>query len=63
MNKATNRKLGLDAAECLYVDDRRYNLAAAEEVGIKAVLFNSRGVEYDGETVNDFAELARWLEK
>ena len=59
----TLEKLGLDAAECVYVDDRRYNLAAAEEVGIKAVLFNSRGVEYDGETVTDFAELARWLEK
>jgi len=57
----TLEKLGLDADDCVYVDDRRYNLSAAEEVGIKAVLFNSRGVEYDGAKVNDFAELAKML--
>lgn len=59
----TLKKLGLDAEDCVYVDDRRYNLSAAEEVGIKAVLFNSRGVEYDGVTVNDFSELKRLIEK
>ena len=57
----TLEKLGLDAEDCMYVDDRRYNLSTAENVGIKAVLFNSRGVEYDGATVGNFSELAALL--
>lgn len=59
----TLEKLGLDAGDCVYVDDRRNNLSAAEAVGIKAVLFNSRGVEYDGATVESFAKLAQLFEK
>lgn len=59
----TLERLGLAAEDCVYVDDRRYNLGAAESVGMKAVLFNSRGVEYDGATVESFAELAELLEK
>lgn len=57
----TLERLGLVAGDCVYVDDRRYNLSAAEAVGIKAVLFNSRGVEYDGAAVESFAQLAELL--
>lgn len=56
--RLTQERLEIVAEDCVYVDDRRYNLNAAEGVGMKAVLFNSRGVEYDGMTVECFAELA-----
>lgn len=45
--------------DCAYVDDRRFNVAAAQSLGMRAVLFNSRNVEYDGLSVRDFEELAR----
>lgn len=58
----TLERLGLDAKDCVYVDDRRYNLSAAEALGMQAVLFNSRGVEYNGKTVENFGELAQLFE-
>lgn len=54
----TLEKLGCTATECIYVDDRRYNLEAAQSLGIGTVLFNSRGVQYEGKTVISFQELA-----
>ena len=61
--RLTLEKLGLAAEDCVYVDDRRYNLSAAEAVGMKTVLFNSRRVEYDGEAVESFVELMELLER
>ena len=57
----TLEKLGCTAAECIYVDDRRYNLAAAQALGIDTILFNSREVQYEGKTVTSFNELANML--
>lgn len=57
----TLKELGCEAAECVYVDDRRFNLAAAQAVGMDAVLFNSRDVSYDGKTVRGFPELGEML--
>jgi putative hydrolase of the HAD superfamily len=54
-------KLGVSASDCIYVDDRRYNLAAAKALGMDAILFNTRHVPYDGKIVNSFAELADML--
>jgi putative hydrolase of the HAD superfamily len=54
-------RLSLTARDCVYIDDRRKNLTAAKSLGMEAVLFNSRNVEYDGSTVNDFDELADML--
>ena len=54
----TIEKLGVSAEDCLYVDDREGNLAAAEKIGMKAVLMNSRSVSYAGDTVNSFHELS-----
>lgn len=53
----TIEKLGCKAEDCYYVDDRERNLEAAGRLGMKAILFNSRNVEYAGDIVNDFAEL------
>lgn len=53
----TARKLGMPAGDCVYVDDRRKNLAAARAVGMDAVLFNTRGVPYEGKTVTQFREI------
>ena len=50
--------LGCVPTDCIYIDDRRYNLAAAQALGMSAVLFNSRNVDYDGITVRNFEELA-----
>lgn len=57
----TLEKLGCAASECVYVDDRRYNLSAAQGLGIDTILFNTRGVEYDGKTVINFRKLANIL--
>lgn len=59
--RLTAEKLGCNPEDCIYVDDRRYNLNAAQAVGMDVVLFNSRNVEYDGKSVNDFAELAKFV--
>lgn len=53
----TARKLGVPAGDCVYVDDRRKNLAAARAVGMDAVLFNTRGVPYEGKIVTQFREI------
>ncbi len=54
-------KLGHPATDCIYVDDRRFNLAAAQSLGMDTVLFNSRNVQYDGKTVVSFKELTDYL--
>ena len=59
--RLTLDRLGLPAADCIYVDDRRSNLMAATSLGMDAVLFNRRNVPYDGKTVNSFKELADML--
>ena len=59
--KLTMEKMGVSAEECLYVDDRRRNLGAAQKLGMKAVMLNSRNVEWDGDVVQDFEELAERL--
>lgn len=53
----TIEKLGLNAEDCIYVDDREGNLAAAKKVGMKPVMLNSRNVSYEGVVVNSFDEL------
>lgn len=54
----TIEKLGVSAKDCIFVDDIARNLIAAEKLGIKAILLNSRNISYDGLTVNSFEELA-----
>ncbi len=54
-------KLGCSATDCIYVDDRRFNLAAAQSLGMDSVLFNSRKVQYEGKTVVSFKELTNLL--
>ena len=55
----TIERLGVNAEDCFYVDDRRSNLGAANRVGMKPILLNSRKVFYEGVTVNSFDELAK----
>lgn len=59
--KLTYEKLGCLASDCTYIDDRRYNLAAAQSLGMDTILFNSRNVEYEGKIVINFQELANML--
>lgn len=56
--KLTVEQLGVKPEECLYVDDRRRNLGAAQSLGMKAVMLNSRNVEWDGDVLQNFEELA-----
>jgi putative hydrolase of the HAD superfamily len=53
--------LGCKAEDCLYVDDREGNLEAAIKVGMSAVLFNRRNVQYEGNAVTDFIQLTNML--
>ena len=55
----TTEKLGLNAEDCIYIDDREGNLEAAKKLGMKPVLLNSRNVSYEGISVNSFEELAK----
>lgn len=59
--KLTLVKLGCLASDCTYIDDRRFNLAAAQSLGMDTILFNSRNVQYEGKTVINFKELANML--
>ena len=59
--RRTLKQLGCDPSECVYVDDREHYLAAAEKLGMRTVLFNSRGVRYDGTAVNSFPSLSALL--
>ena len=53
----TIEKLAVKAAECLYIDDRRGYLEGAKKAGMNTILFNSRGVPYEGDMVYNFEEL------
>ena len=55
----TIEKLGLNAEDCIYIDDREGNLEAAKKVGMNPVLLNSRKVSYNGVSVNGFEELVK----
>ncbi len=57
----TRQQLGVEARECVYIDDRRKNLSAARDVGMDTVLFNSRNVDFGGKTVHNFRELGELL--
>ena len=59
--KLTIEQLGCRAEDCIYVDDREDNLEAARKVGMNVILFNSRNVEYDCDTVTSFNELTNIL--
>lgn len=54
-------KLDYTASDCIYVNDKRKNLSAAQSLGMENILFNSRNVHYGGKIVNDFEELADML--
>lgn len=55
----TLEKLGVNAEDCIYVDDRRRNLGAANKVGMNPILFNSRNVSCECVSVHSFDELAQ----
>lgn len=57
----TNEQLGGSTEDCFYVDDREGNVEAASKVGMNAVLFNSRNIQYAGNMVNDFVELINMM--
>ena len=52
-------KLGVNAEDCIYIDDRTGNLNAAKKVGMKPILLNSRNELYEGISVNSFDELVK----
>jgi putative hydrolase of the HAD superfamily len=56
-------RMNLRASDCLYVDDREKNLKAAKQLGMSAVLFNRRKIDYRGITVNNFKELKSYIDK
>ena len=55
----TIEALGVNAEECIYVDDRRRNLGAAKRAGMNPILFNSRNVSCECISVHSFDELAQ----
>ena len=55
----TIERLGVNAEDCIYVDDRSGNLNAAKKVGMKPILLNTRNESYEGVSVNSFNELEK----
>ena len=55
----TIEKLGVNAEECFYIDDRTGNLNAAKKVGMMPILLNSRNETYDGVSIKSYEELAK----
>ena len=55
----TIEKLGVNAEDCFYIDDRTGNLNAAKKVGMMPILLNSRNETYDGVSVKSYEELAK----
>jgi FMN phosphatase YigB (HAD superfamily) len=45
----------------VFIDNSVNNLTAAAEFGLRPVLLNRDGVEYEGITVNNFTELGDLL--
>ena len=60
-NPSSLHRLGLNAEDCIYIDDRIGNLNAAKRVGMNPILLNSRNVSYDGVSVDSFEELDKNL--
>ena len=56
---STIEKLGVNAEDCIYIDDRSGNLDAAQKVGMNPILLNSRNESYEGVSVHSFAELEK----
>ncbi len=54
-------RMGCRAEDCVFIDNSVKNLHAAAGVGIRTILFNRDGEEYEGITVNDFSELGDLL--
>ncbi len=50
-------RLGLKPQECVFVDDRPGNLEPAAALGMRTVLYNRDGHDYDGEQIHSLAEL------
>lgn len=60
----TLEKLGVNANDCLYIDDREGNLKTAENLGMKAIMLNSRKVEYNGNVYSDFKDIySDWVKR
>lgn len=55
-------KLKCAPESCVFVDNSVKNLLVAEEIGIRTILFNRDGEEYNGNIVNGFVELGEMLE-
>ena len=53
--------LGLSPADCLYLDDRAHNVAAAAALGMRVVRFDPDGLSGDPEAVSGFPALAARL--
>jgi len=51
-------KLAIPATDCIFIDNSVENLKAAEEIGMKTILFNRDNVEYNGKIVYSFDELS-----
>jgi len=59
----TLEKLDCRPEECIFIDDRVRNLQAAESIGMKAILFNSRSVSYEGKQVTSFEQLQKMIDE
>lgn len=59
--KTTIEQLGCKANECIYIDDRKPNLEAAELLGMDTILFNTGNCDYCGKTTASFRQLTDML--
>lgn len=55
--KTTIKQLDCKTNECIYIDDRKPNLEAAELLGMDTILFNPRNIDYWKKTTVNFKQL------
>lgn len=55
------QRLGLKPEECVFVDDRPTNLEPAAAVGMRTVLYNRDGHDYQGEQIHSISQLPEIL--
>ena len=58
----TLKQAQVKASECIFVDDNPDNIYAAQDLGIRSILFNRYNEQYSGEQVHSFEELDQILQ-
>lgn len=55
------KRLCVSASDCYFIDDREKNLKVAAQMGMNVILFNRRNITYEGNIINNFQEVTKYV--